>query len=121
MSSGRNASWYSFPFRYESFSFDAFQWSVGDGPLFVHKCPGPQWQSMTLWPEDLKALLGSTSIDLVEDDDNDEETRDRRVAAKLLALGELQDSPRAASGVGAGGATNRAGRAAATTRSSKFM
>eukprot|EP01050_Picozoa_sp_SAG11_P001594 SAG11_NODE_70_length_18450_cov_14.704975_15_plen_110_part_00 len=26
----------NFPFCDESFSFDAFQWSVGDGPLFVH-------------------------------------------------------------------------------------
>eukprot|EP01050_Picozoa_sp_SAG11_P016107 SAG11_NODE_2158_length_3731_cov_3.221641_4_plen_123_part_00 len=40
----------SFPLCDESFRFDAFQWSVGDGPLFVHKSPGPQWQSMTLSP-----------------------------------------------------------------------
>jgi hypothetical protein len=104
-------------FRHESFSFDAFQWSVGDGPLFVHKSPGPQWQSMTLWPEDLDALLG-TSIDLVEDDDDDEESRDRRVAAKLLAL---QEPPRAASGVGAGGAANRAVRAARRKKATKAV
>eukprot|EP01050_Picozoa_sp_SAG11_P006951 SAG11_NODE_562_length_8523_cov_38.875356_10_plen_715_part_01 len=107
----------SCPFRHESFSFDAFQWSVGDGPLFVHKSPGPQWQSMTLWPEDLDALLG-TSIDLVEDDDDDEESRDRRVAAKLLAL---QEPPRAASGVGAGGAANRAVRAARRKKATKAV
>ena len=49
-----------------------FEWCVGDRPLFSHKDPGPEWKSLVMSKQQVRALLSADpkhAIDLCEDHD----------------------------------------------------
>ena len=71
----------------------AFQWRVGDGPLFRDTSVGPQWHSATLAPERAAALVAAaasaTSLDSDDDEVDGSATTKKQLAANsILALGE---------------------------------